>query len=513
MSIMRDVPDAAGGQDADDGFGVFINYRRGDEAGYARDIYKRLVQEFGEESVYFDVAEPPGVEWLRELYAAGGRSGVFLAIIGPNWMSRLGHRGPNDPDYVRREIESALRDWPGLVMPVLIDAPPPDPMMLPRAIRGLFRANAFIMHHDRYERDLEDLVQAVRNVAAMDHLGRRHYRRRQLQATSELPVLRPLATDRKSDVLPPSEGHFEEVVDAMLAGTLVPLLGLCVRGSLPDSRQLATELARRFSLDEGSGDLAEVAQRVAMIKGDSQLFQALNALRISEAQPTAAHRFLADFPGMLRRRRLSPRHQMIVTTGYDNALERAFEDAYEPFDLAMYVTAENRFAHIPWDDEPDGPRLIEDPDKYLAFPIDDGGELRRTLIVKLHYQPRGQEGELRWQDNYVVTEDQYIDYLPSRLPIQIRDKLTTTQCLFLGYAMSDWYARVLLRRIWKEARLTERSWAIEDRPDVMEKASWEAVGKVELRNAPLAEYAAKLQSALASTLAAGRSEPGSQPGG
>ena len=38
----------------------------------------------------------------------------------------------------------------------------------------------------------------------------------------------------------------------------------------------------------------------------------------------------------------------------------------------------------------------------------------------------------------MVTEDQYIDYLPTHniqdhLPIQILDKLTGSRCLFLGY--------------------------------------------------------------------------------
>ena len=144
-----------------------------------------------------------------------------------------------------------------------------------------------------------------------------------------------------------------------------------------------------------------------------------------------------------------------------SALERAFEDANEPFDYAVYIAGSGWFVHVPWgerDSEPVATTILE-PRKYVGFPIDDDGQLERTIIVKIHGGADGQEGGVTWRNNYVVTEDHYIDYLPTHniqdhLPIQILDKLTGSRCLFLGYGLRNWNSRVFLRRIWRGKPIT-----------------------------------------------------------
>ena len=49
------------------------------------------------------------------------------------------------------------------------------------------------------------------------------------------------------------------------------------------------------------------------------------------------HRFFAALPPLLRER--GAPHQLIVTTSYDLALERAFLDAGEEFDVVSYLAA------------------------------------------------------------------------------------------------------------------------------------------------------------------------------
>jgi SIR2-like domain len=140
----------------------------------------------------------------------------------------------------------------------------------------------------------------------------------------------------------------------------------------------------------------------------------------------------------------------------------------------------------------------------VGFPIGDDGELERTIIVKIHGGADGGEGGVVWRNNYVVTEDHYIDYLPTQniqdhLPIQILDKLTGSRCLFLGYPLRSWNARVFLRRIWRGMPVSENSWAVEEGPDLVEKASWSAIGRVELLAASLPEYVSELRSMLLET--------------
>jgi hypothetical protein len=165
--------------------------------------------------------------------------------------------------------------------------------------------------------------------------------------------------------------------------------------------------------------------------------------------------------------------------------------------------------HFPWGEEDDEPRAatINDPGNYFDFPIGDDYRLKRTVIVKVHGSPTFWEGKVEWEDDYVVTEDQYIDYLPTHaiedyLPRQILEQLTGSRCLFLGHTLREWSARVLLRRIWPAREMGENSWAIEDGPDDLEKRSWGAIGRMELLDAPLSEYVRGLTSALDLRLAA-----------
>ena len=121
------------------------------------------------------------------------------------------------------------------------------------------------------------------------------------------------------------------------------------------------------------------------------------------------------------------------------------------------------------------------------------------MIVKIHGAVDGSVGDYRWKENYVITEDHYIDYLSkspieSLVPVQVLDKLRDSHCLFLGYTVRDWNLRVFLKRIW-EGSLEAKSWAVEPDPDVLEKDFW-AQSNVDLYAADLADYVGLLQERL-----------------
>jgi hypothetical protein len=249
--------------------------------------------------------------------------------------------------------------------------------------------------------------------------------------------------------------------------------------------------------------LAQVAQRVAVTLGERRLYSEIRELAAAQSESTEVHEFLATLPGLIRDLGLPERPQMIITTGYNSALERAFEAANEPFDYAVYVAGSGWFVHVPWGERAAEPvaTTIREPRRYVGFPIDDDGQLERTIIVKIYGATDGQEAGVSWRNNYVIAEDHYIDYLPTHsiqehLPIQLLDKLTGSRCLFLGYPLTDWDARVFLRRVWRGQPISENSWAIAEDPDRLEKASWSVVGHVELLTASLPEYSASLRSAL-----------------
>ena len=487
---------------------IFLSYRREDSSSDARLLFDRLAQRFSQDDVYLDVKLEPGLDWLRTLRSRGENAAAFLAIIGPRWTSslrgrRAGGRTEVADDFVRREIEWALRDWPGFVIPVLIDTTMPEPVTLPRSLRGLCRLQAAQLRHAAFDRDVEDLLERLAriereglDVATVPPRGDQHEVSARVSAAVRSGLVDP-------GVPAPNEEHYADVIGEMLEGTVVPVLGSSVRSTLPDADLLARHIAEMFNIEGDSWDLAEIAQYVAVTKGERRLFAAMREVLSDEPEPTAIHTFFADYPRLAEALGAEPHPQMILTASYDTALERAFEEANEPFDYAVYSARDGWFVHFPWGEQDAEPMAITitEPQKYADFPIADDGELERTLIVKINGAVDGQEGPFKWSNNYVVTEDQYIDYLPTDnvhnlVPFQILDKLKSNHCLFLGYAIRDWNARVFVRRIWRGESMSENSWAIDSAPDVLEKESWRLMSRVEFLAASLPDYVAQLRSHL-----------------
>jgi len=261
---------------------------------------------------------------------------------------------------------------------------------------------------------------------------------------------------------PPAEDHFEQVLGALFEGRLVAVLGAEVG-------DLTRRLAERFDYSGNGHGLPHVAQYVAVMKGSGPLYDELHALLDADVAPNPIHRLFAGLPPLLRERGLP--HQLLVTTSYDLALEAALLDAGEEFDVVSYVAAgphRGRFCHI----EPGGTgRVIDLPNMYaMELSLE-----RRTVILKLHGQvDRGPERE--WE-SFVVTEDDYIEYLANSdvataLPVVLAAKLRRSHFLFLGYTMADWNLRVILNRLWSDQPLSYRSWAVQPDTKPLEREFW-----------------------------------------
>ena len=306
---------------------------------------------------------------------------------------------------------------------------------------------------------------------------------------------------RGQDIL---KTHCQQVARAMvLDGRVVPLLGaganLCGRtraawapGSrwLPSGTELADYLAAYCSYPEESRDLGRVSQYVSAVLGDAPLYQELHGLFAADYEPTPLHRFLAEVPGLVRTLPARPRdpYQLIVTTNYDDALERAFAEAEEKFDLVSYVCDgddRGKFMHTaPGAD----PRVIERPNEYGGLSLDE-----RTVILKIHGAVDRNDPE---RDSYVITEDHYIDYLTrtdvaNLLPVTLAAKLRQSHILFLGYSLRDWNLRAMFHRIWQERRRSCASWAIQRAPEQLEVRFWQKRG-VEILDFALDRYITEL---------------------
>jgi hypothetical protein len=146
-----------------------------------------------------------------------------------------------------------------------------------------------------------------------------------------------------------------------------------------------------------------------------------------------------------------------------------------------------RFCHV----QPDGSaHVIDMPNTYAT-------ELsleRRTVILKLH----GGVGTslARERESFVVTEDDYIDYLAygdigGAIPVSLAAKLRRSHFLFLGYGMRDWNLRLVLGRIWGAEGVSYRSWSVQPEAKPLERQFWRA-RDVDLLEVPLDDYVAAL---------------------
>jgi hypothetical protein len=298
------------------------------------------------------------------------------------------------------------------------------------------------------------------------------------------------------------QGHYVRVANRLLAGKVIPFLGaganLC--GRPPDAGfeqgtylPSGPELAR--ILVENSGypvpdevDLLRVAQYAHATVGQAALYEWLRATFNDDYPPTALHTFLADVAGRLEA--AGKPAMAILSTNYDDALERAFEAAGMSYDLVWYEAkrpAESSyFVHA----TDEGPVPIRRPNEYRAL-----AESERTTIVKLHGAMNRDEPKY---DSYVITEDNYVDYLTradiaKQIPITLRARMTESHFLFLGYSLRDWNLRVVLRRIWGQQPLDLKSWSIQlaqrdVRQTEIDQLLWRARGDIDLLCVPLDEY-------------------------
>jgi hypothetical protein len=147
---------------------IFINYRRGDEPGFVQALLGRLEQVFPAERLFIDVDHiPPGEDFVHVLESKVSACDALLAVIGRGWLDATdesGYRRLDDPnDFVRVEIESALRQGKR-VIPVLVhDARMPRADELPEPLRPLATRNAVRLTHERFRSDVQGLIAALQH--------------------------------------------------------------------------------------------------------------------------------------------------------------------------------------------------------------------------------------------------------------------------------------------------------------------------------------------------------------
>jgi len=152
---------------------VFLSYRRTDSVGHSGRLYDALTARYGADNLFMDLDSiAAGADFVRQIEEAIASCDVMLAVMGPGWLEATeadGRRRLDDPgDYVRVELETALRE--GLaVIPVLVGgARVPSPRSLPEALKPLARLQGVELRDATFHEDVARLADAVVKLASED---------------------------------------------------------------------------------------------------------------------------------------------------------------------------------------------------------------------------------------------------------------------------------------------------------------------------------------------------------
>jgi DNA-binding SARP family transcriptional activator len=295
----------------------------------------------------------------------------------------------------------------------------------------------------------------------------------------------------------PVANHYDEVVKALLAGRLVTVVGTGanLNGGIPGLNEIAAYLGDCFDYPPSNRELARVSEYVALMKGVGPLYDELHDLLDRDYEPGPVYSSLAEIATTLT----ATGHpgQLLVTTNLDVALERAFAEAEQRYDIVSYISHgrhQGRFLHVTAEGDS---CVVEIPNAYTGITVDD-----RSVILRLLGRV-DREPERLWE-SFAVTEDDHIDYLAqadiaSLVPVTVVARLRRSHFLFLGYPIHDWGFRVFLHRIWGREKVAYRSWAADTAIGPVERELWRQRG-VDVFDVPLDEYAAELSARVVEAL-------------
>ncbi|MEX2264022.1 MAG: toll/interleukin-1 receptor domain-containing protein [Bryobacteraceae bacterium] len=141
---------------------IFISYRREDSAGYTGRLCDRLNGIFGKDRVFMDVEDiRPGQNFAQTIEERIAACDAMVVVIGPLWMAHMQRRLDDGEDFVRQEVEAALKR--GItVVPVLVGgAPMPQVADLPNSLAALSRHQVLELADARFDEDVARLSKAL----------------------------------------------------------------------------------------------------------------------------------------------------------------------------------------------------------------------------------------------------------------------------------------------------------------------------------------------------------------
>jgi tetratricopeptide (TPR) repeat protein len=131
---------------------LFVNYRRADERDFVEHMRTHFMYRYGRENVFMDFDTIPDFALFEDFIRKKVREcDALVAVIGPQWLTLMqAKQAAGEPDYVRIEIEEALKNNK-IVAPICIQgASVPQMDDLPNNLRIIFDRNVARLEQGRH---------------------------------------------------------------------------------------------------------------------------------------------------------------------------------------------------------------------------------------------------------------------------------------------------------------------------------------------------------------------------
>ena len=144
---------------------IILSYRRADTQDIAMRVRDRLAARYGKKSVFTDIDSIPiGSDFLKHINRELAACDALLAIVGPRWLQgrESGAGIEQETDYVRLEVEGALKREIHVVPIIVGGAKMPKPSDLPESMRAFgYRNAAEVDSGVRFQDDMERLIRSL----------------------------------------------------------------------------------------------------------------------------------------------------------------------------------------------------------------------------------------------------------------------------------------------------------------------------------------------------------------
>jgi len=324
-------------------------------------------------------------------------------------------------------------------------------------------------------------------------------------AEQPLPATIVPAAPKKSKRVQELNAHFDRVVRLIGDGRITFFLGSAIHAPTKlMANEFYEELSRVFECEALSAERFAVAQYIADRHGRQELYSEIRKLFArATLVPRETHELFAAWGQFKTDTGESVPYPTVITTNYDDVLERRLEAAGLPFHVLSYQAAEPHQGLFYHQCDRKGLRIIERPRNIRDFSD-------AFVLVKLNGGlPQG-----RIPESYVTARLDYWDLaarIPDVLPEAIQQTLLANPLLFLGHGLRAPDVEALVRFAHRD-RPGPRSWAVVlGKPEI---EYWRQCG-VEILDHRVDTYVNELHDRLSvdgpNTAAAASSSDGRRP--